>query len=249
MTFQYIQNRIQNAQHLDFGKILEQSINLFKEIWLKGFLMILIIMVCGFALSVFLIFIGLIPNPYEVTGFENVGVFNFYARSAFDNLPQTILLTPIIFGMLAGFYRTCKQVDLKESLDEDMFYFFKGEHLRKVLFLGLIYALIASTAQALFLLPYIYVFIPLSFFSIIFANNPELSEGEIVKLSFSLGTKKWFITFGLMFITGIMGMLGALACGIGMLFTISIVYLPVYFIYRDVVGYEDDNEIKQIGLE
>ena len=92
-------------------------------------------------------------------------------------------------------------------------------------------------------------FVPLSFFSVVFANNPELTETEIVKLSFNLGNKKWFITFGLMIVTGILGMLGIIACGIGVLFTISIVYLPVYFIYRDVVGFEDDDEIQHIGRE
>jgi uncharacterized membrane protein len=83
----------------------------------------------------------------------------------------------------------------------------------------------------------------------VFSNNPDLSETEIVKLSFRLGTKKWLITFGLLFVTGILGMLGIIACGIGLLFTMSIVYLPVYFVYRDVVGFEDDSEIMKIGTE
>ena len=72
---------------------------------------------------------------------------------------------------------------------------------------------------------------------------------KIVKLSFSLGTKKWFITFGLIFVSAILGMLGIIACGIGILFTISIAYLPVYFIYREVVGFEEDDEIMKIGTE
>ena len=76
-----------------------------------------------------------------------------------------------------------------------------------------------------------------------------MSETEIVKISFNLGTKKWLITFGLMFVTGILGMLGVIACFIGLLFTISIMYLPVYFVYRDVVGFEDDSEIMKIGTE
>lgn len=247
MTFQEIENKIQHAQKLDFGRILDLSIKLFKEVWLKGFLMILVVLISGGVLAFILISIGLIPNPYDVTEFEDLGFFAVYARSSFQNLPQTLLGTPIIFGLLSGFYRSCRQVDLQEPQREDMFYFFKGDHFRKVFSLGLIYALIASLAQALFVIPYIYAFIPLSFFSVIFANNPELSETEIVKLSFNLGTKKWLITFGSMFVTGILGMLGILACGIGLLFTISIVYLPVYFIYRDVVGFENYNEIQDIG--
>jgi uncharacterized membrane protein len=101
----------------------------------------------------------------------------------------------------------------------------------------------------MFFIPYIYAFVPLSFFAVVFSNNPELTETEIVKISFSLGTKKWLLTFGLIFVTGILGMLGMIACFIGVLFTISIMYLPVYFVYRDVVGFEDDSEIMKIGTE
>ncbi|WCO02271.1 hypothetical protein [Psychroserpens ponticola] len=249
MAFQNIQNKIKSSQKLDFGNILDLSIKLFKEVWLKGVLMILITMVFGGVIAILFVSIGLIPNPYDVAGSEALNLTTYYAKSAFNNLPQTIVVSPVVFGMLAGFYRICKQVDLKESQDDDIFYFFKGDNVRKVLMLGLIYSIIATVAQALFLLPYIYVFIPLSFFAVVFAHNPELSETEIVKLSFSLGNKKWFLTFGLMFITGILGMLGIIACGIGVIFTISIVYLPVYFIYREVVGFEDHDEIKYIGSE
>ena len=92
-----------------------------------------------------------------------------------------MLLTPLVIGMMAGFYRICKQVDLKESENDDLFYFFKGDNFRKVLAIGLFYALIASLAQALFLIPYLYAYIPLSFFAVIFSNNPELSASENCK--------------------------------------------------------------------
>lgn len=249
MSYQNIQNKIQNAPSLDFGTILDLSIKMFKEIWLKGFLMILIMMLIGLVLSFALITIGLIPNPYEPRVLEDVSLFTYYAQNALDSFLQTILVSPLVLGMLAGFYRMCKQVDLKEPTDDDLFFFFKGDHIRKVLMLGLIYALIASVSQALFLFPYIYVFVPLSFISVVFANNPDLTETEIVKLSFSIGNKKWLLTFGLIFVTAILGFLGLLACGIGVLFTISIVYLPVYFIYRDVIGFEDHDEIRYIGSE
>lgn len=72
---------------------------------------------------------------------------------------------------------------------------------------------------------------------------------QIVKLSFNIGTKKWLLSFGLIFLTGLMGMLGIIACGIGVLFTISIIYLPVYFIYKGVVGFDDITDIDLIGKE
>ena len=249
MNYSEIQSKIQNAQHLDFGKILDLTINMFKEVWLKGFLMVLVMLLLGGFLTFLFITIGLTPNPYNTIEYQEFNLFSNYASNAFYNLPQTIIISSLMIGLLAGFYKICKKVDLNENQNDDLFYFFKGDYIKKVFMLGIIYALIAAIAQAMFLIPYIYAFIPLSFFAVVFSNNPELTETEIVKLSFSLGTKKWLLTFGLIFITGILGMLGIIAFCIGVLFTMSIMYLPVYFVYRDVVGFEDDSEIMKIGTE
>ena len=249
MNYSEIQLKIQNAQHLDFGKILDLIINMFKEVWLKGFLMVLVLVVFAVAASVLFSFIGLGPDPFEVNYNEGFNFFDNYTNNAFYSLPQTILISSLTIGLLAGFYRVCKLIDLNETPSEELFYYFKGDHIRKIFMLGIVYSLIAVIAQWLFLIPYIYAIVPVSFFAVVFSNNPELTETEIVKISFNLGTKKWLITFGLLFVTGILGMLGIIACGIGLLFTISIIYLPVYFVYRDVVGFEDDSEIMKIGTE
>jgi len=249
MTFIEIQAKIRNTQYLDFGRILDQSINMFKEIWLKGFLMVLIIAACAFCLTILFSFIGMGPNTNEAEWDTGFNLYAFYSNNVWYALLQTIIMSSITIGLLAGFYRICKQVDVNRQESDDLFYFFKGGYIQKIGMLGLIYALIAAIAQSLYVIPYIYAFVPLSFFAIIFANNTELTETEIVKLSFYIGTKKWLITFGLLFITGILGMLGILACGVGILFTMSIVYIPVYFVYRDVIGFEDNDEIMKIGTE
>ena len=251
MNYSEIQSKIQNAQHLDFGKILDLTINMFKEVWLKGFLMVLIIAVVTIVLTFFFTFIGLESGAYEFNWNEGFQFNTSYnnSLSLIYSLPQGIIVGSISIGLMAGFYRIVKQVDLNEMQKDDFFYYFQGTYISKVFMLGIIYALIATIAQLMFFIPYIYAFVPLSFFAVVFSNNPELTETEIVKLSFNIGTKKWLLTFGLLFITGILGMLGIIACGIGLLFTISIMYLPVYFVYRDVVGFEDDSEIMKIGTE
>ena len=74
MNYSEIQSKIQNAQHLDFGKILDLTINMFKEIWLKGFLMVLVLVAFAVSISMFFSFIGLGPEPFEV---DYNGNFNF----------------------------------------------------------------------------------------------------------------------------------------------------------------------------
>lgn len=250
-TFNNLKDKITNAKDIDFGDIITASIDLYKKIWLKGFLTILLLMICGFVISFVFSLIGLAPeNNLFVNGldFELDSFLTFYTTNAIYSIPQNILVSTLTIAFLSAFYRICKQFILEENEQNDYFYFFKKEYFSKVFMLGLIYTSITTVAQLLFLIPYIYVLVPLSYFSIIFANNPDLSESEIVKASFKLGNKKWLITFGTMFVTGILAMLGLLACGIGILFTISLAYLPVFFIYKDVVGFKENNEIDQIGM-
>lgn len=249
MNYSEILSKIQNAPYLDFGRILDASINMFKEVWLKGFLMVIVLAVFIGVLSFLFTAIGLSPDPYSVTWYEDFNFYTYYTSNALYSLPQAIIIASVSIGLLAGFYRIVKQVDLNEMQKDDLFYYFSEGYISKIFMLGIMYALIATVAQLLFFIPYIYAFVPLSFFAVVFSNNPELTETEIVKLSFNIGTKKWLITFGLIFITGILGMLGMIACFIGVLFTMSIYFLPVYFVYRDVVGFDDDSEIMKIGTE
>ncbi|HLV38286.1 hypothetical protein [Xanthomarina sp.] len=248
MTFLEIETRIKNAPPLDFGNLINDVIELFKNIWLKGFISVLLILV--FALGIIFVFslIGLAPQnlTFQET-FELENFYNSYFLNVLYGIPQTILVSTVTLAVLAAFYRICRQFVLGETVEANYFYFFKKEYFSKVFMLGMIYTAIAAVAQLMFILPYLYVYIPLSFFAVVLANNPDMGELAIVKLSFKLGNKKWFITFITMLVAGIIGMLGIIACGIGVVLTISIAYLPSFLVYKEVVGWDESNEIDTIG--
>ena len=249
-TFNSLEKKIENAKDLDFSSLFDSIIELFKKVWLKGFLVVLLVVAFAFVVNIVFSLIGLAPtNNLPVAGFDFDGFFSFYSETIIFSIPQTILISTITMAFVAAYYRICKQVVLGKDVEDDYFYFLKKKYFSKLLMLGIIHTGIAVVAQFLFVIPYIYAFVPLAYFTIIFANNPNLSEGEIVKASFKLGNKKWLITFGTMFLSGLLGMLGIIACGIGILFTMSIIYLPVFFIYKEVIGFEDTNEIEQIGIK
>lgn len=249
-SFETLTSKIERAKELDFGTIFDQVIELFKKVYLKGFLMLLIAVVFAFIINITFTFIGLAPkNDFLTDGFDMDSFYSFFAMNAIYSIPQTILITTITMALVAGFYKICRQMDLGETVVDDYFYFFKKEYFSKLLTLGMISTAISVIAQLLFVIPAIYVFVPLSYFTIIFANNPDLNEIEIVKASFMLGNKKWFFTFGLMFVFGLLGMLGVVLCFVGMLLTISIVYLPVFFIYKEVIGFGNTDEVEQIGVK
>lgn len=243
-TFENLERKIEQSHNLEFGNIFDQVIELFKKIYLKGFLMLLITVVFAVAINVIFTLIGLTPQSDILTkAFDLDSFYKFWSLNIIYSIPQTILITTISTAFVAAFYKICKQTVLEEPPEDDYFYFFKKAYFSKLLTLGMISTGITAVAQLLFVLPAIYVFVPMSYIAVIFSNNPELTELEIIKLSFKLGNKKWFLTFGLIFICGILGALGAVLCVIGVLFTLSIVYLPAFFIYKEVIGFNTDSKI------
>jgi len=167
----------------------------------------------------------------------------FFIVMALIYVFMIIAMSTIGLGLKAAFYRICKLKDLEQMGKEDYFYFFKKPYLGKTIKLGLAFAGISVLAAMLCVFPIFYVIVPLSFIVVVYAFNPDLSVSEIIKLAFEIGNKKWFISFGLMFVSGFLAMIvGFLMCGFGVYVTASFSYLPPYFIYKEVVGFDDESD-------
>lgn len=264
-TFTSLQEKINNAKALDFGDILSRSFELFKKTWLQGFLLMLILFVI--VIPIFVI----IYLPMYTSIFEQVKSGDYDANDTTSLMMQSdsfryqLLGLTFVMGFLttafaAGFYRIVNKIDFGGVFSfSDFFYYFKGKYLGKILTIAALSFLVSLINFVLekFLPPNIATLLGMciaiiysvysTLFVVMFAFNPELESTEIFSLGFNLGTKKWLLIFGLLIITGILGCLGIILCGIGMLFTISIVYLPPYLIYKDVIGFNEVSEIEQIG--
>lgn len=251
MLFAEIQQKIQHVKALDFGQIFNDSIELFKKVWLQGFMMLLIMM--AFTIP----FMFIIYLPLMLLGLADVT-----SPGAIESLaPFALLLTLIAyllfvfamivvsFGLKAGLYRIIRQKDMSAIGSDDYFFFLRRPYLRKTINLSMSYFGISLVATLLCYFPIIYVSVPLSLMPVFYAFNPELSVSNIIKASFDLGNKKWLITFGLTLIAGLLAlMLGALLCGFGMFLTVSFATIPVYCIYKEVIGFADsDHDMKLIG--
>jgi len=246
-----IKNRIVNAKALDFGVIFNQSIELFKKVWVQGLVALLLNLVLAIPVIMVvyipLLFFGFMnaltfENGYDTHDSTSMGVvFGLVFIVVYIFL--IVAMSSIAFGLKAAFYRICKLKDLEQIGKEDYFYFFKKPYLSKTIKLGASFAGIAILATMLCVLPLIYVIIPLSFSVVVYAFNPELSVSEIITLSFELGNKKWLISFGLIFMTGVLAwIVGFLMCGFGVYVTKSFSHLPVYLIYKDVIGFDDESD-------
>lgn len=251
-TIADISDKIKNAKNLDFGIIFNESIELFKKVWLQGLIMLLINMalMVPFMIVMYLPLITLgIIDPEAMDDSDNAIIF-MVPFIIFMICFMCVAMT-VTFALKAAFYRICKLKDLGTSNSEDYFYYLKRPYLSKVFKLALATVGISIIASLLCVLPVIYVVVPIYFMNIVFAFNPELSASDIIKASFELGTKKWLISFGLIIISGFLAeIVGFMLCIVGVFFTASFAYLPLYIVYKKVVGFEGRDafeEIKQIG--
>jgi len=242
MKLQEIEQRVNNAPELNFGNIFDESTALFKKVWVQG--LVIILLSLGLMLPMYLITI----LPFAMLDFlQNPGMIRDNDLSIWLALPSVFLtmlfvlyVMVVSFGLQAAFFRICRNEDLVLGETNNYFYYFKGKYISKIILLGLASFGISLVAMLLCFFPIIYVAVPISFFTLVFAFNPELTVSEIIKASFSLGNKKWLITFGLTIVASFLAQfVGVLMCFVGVLFTASFVYLPTYFVYKKVIGFEE----------
>lgn len=251
-TFNALLGKINEAKALDFGNVFSSSIELFKKTWLQGLITVILTGVLAIPLMLIMyipmIFLGIV-SPESFNAPEPDGI-------AIGAIVVTVLLAVVAIafvlalqiGLLSAYFRVMKIKDLGLNESEDYFFFFKRKYLGKTVNLGLMMAGIYLVAMMLCVLPIFYVIIPLAYVMVIYAVNPDLPNKEIVKVGFALGNKKWLFTFGIILVSWILSLIvGFLMCFVGLYVTQQFPYLPFYVIYKEVIGFEENNEIEQIG--
>lgn len=241
MNFLQVSEKIASSNPLDFGSIFNNTIELFKKVWVQGFIVVLLTFV------VLLPFYIILYLPMIATGMMDPYAFEG------DQLPPAMLVFLIVFYPImiigvttfamclnAAFLRICKMKDLEIMGKEDYFFYFKKVYLGKAFVLALIITGLSILGMLVCGLGLIYLVVPMSLFPSFFAFDEELSANEITKAAFALGNKNWLIIFGLIILTGIIAQLGVLLCFVGVLFTAMLSRIPTYFIYKETVGFSSE---------
>ncbi len=136
--------------------------------------------------------------------------------------------------LTAGFFLVAHRINRGNSVIFD--YFFDGFKRFIPLFLVVpVSALLVSIGFALFIIPGIYLAVVYSFamFFIIFGNA---NFWESMELSRKLVNKEWFNVFLLTLVLGLLNFFGALAFGVGLLFSIPIGFCALYAAFDDIIG-------------
>ncbi|MER3319926.1 MAG: hypothetical protein RIB79_16650 [Allomuricauda sp.] len=241
MNFTNLSQRINQSDPVEFGTVFNNSVELFKKVWLQGFITLVLTFMS------ILPFYLLIYIPMIAMGISDPSMFDQQdVPPAFAGLMSLIAPISSIGTMTIGiclnaaFLRICRKYDLNETGRDDYFYYFKKEYLIKALILSLIMIGLSLLGLLACGLGIIYLIVPMSLFPAFFAFDKELSAMEIVKSGFALGNKNWLMIFLLVLVAGLVSQLGVILCLVGVLFTAMFSKIPIYFIYKDAVGISMD---------
>lgn len=242
MEFITVKKIIEEKPNLDFGSIFNNSIELFKKVWVEGLVVVLLtfVAILPFYLVLFI--------PMATAGMMDPGSMQSEEPPVWFILYMIVAYPIVILGIMtignalqAEFMRICRNKDLDIMEKPDYFRYLKGTYLKKTFVLGLYGFGISLLGMLACGIGVFYVIVPISLLPAFYAFNEELTVSEIVKSAFALGNKNWLVIFGLILVCGILAELGILACGIGILFTAMFSKVPMYFMYKDGVGAEIEN--------
>ncbi|MFS4455020.1 hypothetical protein [Maribacter sp. 2304DJ31-5] len=241
MNFDTLNQIIKEKPSLEFGSIFSRSIDLFKKVWLQGFITLLLTFVT------ILPFYLMIYIPLIAAGITDPEMLQNETPPIIVIVSMFILMPVFLIGIMtfgtalnAAFLRICKQKDMDLAGNDDYFYFFKEGRLGKILNLSLLMVGLTILGMLACGIGLIYLLVPMSLFPAFLAFNENLSAMEIIKSSFNLGNKNWLVIFGLVLVMGIVAELGIVLCCIGILFTVMLAKVPIYFMYKDGVGFNTE---------
>ncbi len=237
MDYINISKRIGQSGPVDFGRIFSNSTELFKKVWLQGFITVMITLVAmvPFCLILYGPMVAMGITDPETMDYDDVS-------SAMSGVMLLVMPILVVFSMTitlclnAAFLRICRKYDLNEMGKDDYFFYFKKEYMVKALLLSVLMIGLSFLGMLACGIGIIYLVVPMSLFPAFLAFDRELTSVEVVKAGFALGNKNWLIIFLLVFVTGVIAQLGILLCLVGVLFTAMFSKVPVYFIYKEAIG-------------
>lgn len=248
--------KVAHSQKVDFGGVLTNCVALFKKTWQQGAMHVAIVM-AGVIPLIILIYGPILwwsemqrSSYYDYNGdytyVSNEPNVLFILIWILVVLVVVVLVQTLGMGITAHFFKVCRIIDMDTGEPTgDYFEFFRGGNLKRLILTALVAMCISILAVSLCYLPIFYAIVPLQLMVPIFAFNPKLSVSDIVKGAFKLGNKHWIYVFGFYIVASQVAQLGVILCIVGVVFTASIVHLPVYYFYKDTIGFDE----KETGPE
>lgn len=255
---QEIDNRINAGFEVDLGKMFENVMPIWKKVvmYIAIALFLMVSVMAVMALITFPIFLGvgftgmIETLKRDPTYFSSAGVglgmrlytFAFGAVGAF-------LLTPLT----VGFLKLCRDADTTGEVEfGSLFAYYKQPYFLNIGLAAVILSAISNVISMGFgyipffggILNLVVTFVIQAFIIFVYPLIvfKDASSMQGIALSFKLASKKLMPIFGAVLLFSIIGVLGVILCGIGILFTYPFIPIAQYLIYKQAIGFDDDQE-------
>lgn len=246
---------LKDSYQLKLGEVLSKAGDIFKGIAGYAILALLIYAIIYYLLS---LIVGLIysPDQEELMAISQTGDYDqlmtFY-KEEFSNpmfrvsMLANLLVGSLVMPILYSIITMARKYDLKQSIQfSDIFVHYTDGKFAKLYVASLIISIVTSIGFTLCLIPGIFIYgiwllvIPF----IIFA---DASIGEAFEASRKIAFKSLgsFI-LAVLLIFAIL-LLGFIMCCVGLIAALPLVYVFIYVMYKEIVGFDDVSEIDQIG--
>lgn len=238
---------VKQGYSLDFGKTFDEIIDYFKKTFLLNGLVLLIVTL-GIGIAVFFgLGIGsLLENFSDPTAVEAlVGNTTFLIYYALFAIFLGVFLAPLN----AGFIQLNRDIDTHNEVSiSNIFKHYQSKHFLQIVGFTVIIQIISTV---LGLIPFVgnILSIIVSWFTIlgipliIFGN---LNAIDALQYSVKLVSKNPWNILLIFIVASLISFLGILAICIGIFFTLPIVYSTAYVLYKNIVGFVEDDIIFDI---
>ena len=160
-SLQTLLSKIYGSSNIDFGDLFNESVSLFKKVWVQGLIiqlltgLIMFPVLIGFYIPYFKLIFNMSSNEViESPDFVPEFISSYGISSLLWLYFFLMVVSLFSYVLYLGFFRVVRQIDQGEAfVFSELFYFFKSTSIRKSLGLALTYVIITMIAALLCFFP------------------------------------------------------------------------------------------------
>lgn len=269
--YNFVKDRIEKVGNEGYGLHLERLLSRTFNIYKKTFFLLSLVIIM-YSVAVATIWFSMFEFVYGVKFVELIEmaqndpnfVNELMSNMSFSKGLIYSLVLSIAVAFVAPIFAGINKISLKVKREKtyslgDLFTYYQQPYFFNIIvfsfilsfviqFLGVVFSNIVPSFGSVASL-WLQIFMNVStVFTIPFIVFGDMKWVEAIKASFKIAFKNWFFLMFVLAIGFIISYLGILLCGVGIIFTYSFLYVLIFVIYDDVIGFkEEKDEIFKIG--
>ncbi len=255
---QEVQNKIDQltSEKTKFStnEIVNKSWNLFGKIALYAIVAVVVYFALSYLFSTLLTLV-LPVDQTELMYMLESGSFDFdelseismtmmnesnYRLTIIINFLLTVLITPIIYGVVYLAYKADHNQNVEFG---DIFYAYKNGLFPKTFLLSMVSTILMYISAVFCFVPF-FILSTLMMLSVPFVLFSNASTMKAIGASFKVVGKNFGGFFMMLIVMILILLLGLLMCCVGFLAAYPLIYVIMYVLYKEIIGFESQDKVE-----